>query len=197
MKDRGLITFKDTSGGDPKTTVLTLLGEVKKGSAEACRGWLKLGRCKANDLGKCAYQHDMKKKGINAPSPAVLSAAAGTSKDLAKDFSSYKCTECNTLGHSSVWGKCPSKLARRAARAAKHVMHLQSTAPAAPAATQTSRTPSILPQSDTMSANERMMHGYNEKLLNILNVLAPSLTPNPLMDTNALIQAFTSNPFGN
>ena len=199
MRDRGLVTFKDTSGGDPKTTVLTLLGDVKKGSPEACRGWLKFGKCKANDLGKCSYQHDMKKKGINAPSPAVLSAGASANKGLERDFTNYKCTECNTLGHSSVWGKCPTKLARKAERAAKNVMHIQPAAPAAPpapTATQSSKTPSILPLTDTMTVSERALHGYNEKLLNILNVLAPSLAGNPLMDQAALMQAFSGNPFG-
>ena len=40
MKDRGLLAFKDTSGGDPKSTVHTFLGEL--GQEEHFRGvpWL-------------------------------------------------------------------------------------------------------------------------------------------------------------
>ena len=64
MKDRGLLTFKDTSGGDPKAPVLTLLNVVKGPAAavtEACRGWLKTGMCRRLQDGTCKYVHDTKK----------------------------------------------------------------------------------------------------------------------------------------
>ena len=83
MKDRGLLTFKDMSGSDPKGTVLTLLNEVKKPTAvitEACRSWLKYGTCKRLQNGGCKFVHDTKKKGVNAPTPAVCGAGAVTLK---------------------------------------------------------------------------------------------------------------------
>ena len=201
FKDRGLLTFKDTTGADPKSTVLTFAVDVKKVvvDPEACGGWLRYGNCKRNELGTCRFKHDMKKKGINAPSAAVLAAAktsAPTAGRVPRDYTNHKCEVCKTTGHSQNWANCPTKLA------AKKVMHLQP-APAAPIAavpSSSSKTPSILPLHDTMTVSERALHGYNNKLLKILNVFANQAnqqhgstypSSNPLMDPVAMMQAFS------
>jgi hypothetical protein len=120
MKDRGLVTFKDTSGADPMSPILTLLGDVQSATT------------------------------------TLESSTAAQSTN--KDFSSFKCSECNVTGHSSKWSGCPTKAAKKAAAAS--VMHLQTD-------TQTD-TPA-----PTTSATECSLREYNEKLLNILlNVLS-------------------------
>jgi hypothetical protein len=193
MKDRGLLTFKDTSASDPKSTVLTLLNEVKKPTAvattEACRSWLKYGTCKRLQNGGCKFVHDTKKKGVNAPTPAVRAAGAVT-----KDFTGLKCNVCNVTGHSHNWSKCPSKVS------ANKVLHAAPTTHVAPAASVSSKTPSILPLQDVMTVSERALHGYNNKLLKLLNVFASQASQqhggaypssNPLMDPAAIMQAFS------
>jgi hypothetical protein len=205
FKDRGLLAFKDTSGGDPKSTVHTFLGEVKKNTSEGCRGWLKYGKCKNNSLGKCLYQHDLKKKGINAPSPAVLSGAAkgavaGTGK--IRDFTNMTCELCNVKGHSKNWALCPK---RSQSNGATNVMNVHTALPPpATAGGSSSQTPSILSISDNMTPEVRAMHEYNGKLLNILNVLATNATRPigalsagaPLLDTAAIMQAFQTSSLG-
>ena len=205
LKERGLLTFKDTSGGDPKSTVHTFLGEVKKNTSEACRAWLKWGKCKNNSLGKCLYQHDVKKKGINAPSPAVLSGAArgavaGTGK--IRDFTNMTCELCNVKGHSKNWALCPK---RAQSNGATNVMNFRTAFPTpATAGGSSSQTPSILSISDNMTPEVRAMHEYNGKLLNILNVLATNATRPigalsagaPLLDTAAIMQAFQTSSLG-
>jgi hypothetical protein len=196
MKDRGFLTFKDTSGGEQKGTVLTLLHEVKKTGAvvtEACRGWLRSGTCKRLQDGTCKYAHETKKKGVNAPTPAVRAAAGA----VAKDFTALKCNVCNITGHSHNWSKCPSKVA------ANKVLHVQPTAPTAsvaPQASTSAKTPSIHPLQGEMTVSERALHGYNNKLLKILNVFATQAnqqrggaftSSNPLMDPVAMMQAFS------
>ena len=52
-----------------------------------------------------------------------------------------------------------------------------------------------------MTVNERALHTYNEKLLNILNVLANrgngnDIPSSSLMDADSVLKAFGSNPFG-
>lgn len=196
MKDRGLLTFKDTSGGEPKGTVLTLLNEVKKTGAvanEACRGWLRFGTCKRLQDGTCKYLHDTKKKGVNAPTPAVRAAAGAK----ATDFTALKCNVCNVTGHSHNWSKCPSKVAAK-------VMHVQPavTVRTVPPASTSSMTPSIHPLHDAMTVSERALHGYNNKLLKILNVFATQAnqqrgstypSSNPLMDPVAMMQALSAH----
>ncbi len=78
LKDRNLITYKDTKGSAPTVPVLTLYGDVLTKqhvpmitSDEACRSWLRSGVCRAHDAKRCKYKHDNKKKGINKPSPHV------------------------------------------------------------------------------------------------------------------------------
>jgi len=197
MKDRGLLTFKDTSGGEPKGTVLTLLNEVKKNDVvvtEACRGWLRFGTCKRLKEGTCKYLHETKKKGVNAPTPAVR-ASAGT---VAKDFTALKCNVCNVTGHSHNWSKCPSRVAAK-------VMHVQPTVRTAPPASTSSMNPSIYPLHDVMTVSERALHGYNNKLLKILNVFAAQSnqqrgstypSSNPLMDPVAMMQALSAHDGG-
>ena len=126
MKDRNLLTYKDAAGGDPKGIVHTLVGEVTKPSSDACRSWLKYGRCKPNELGKCSWKHDVKKKGINAPSPSVAGGttkatapSASTGKTL-RDYSTLTCKECKVVGHSAYWSGCPSKLAKAKSINNKH-----------------------------------------------------------------------------
>ena len=70
FKDRGLVTFKDTSGADPMTPHLTLLGDVQ--------------------------------------STTTTLESSTAAKSTNKDFSSFKCAECNVTGHSSKWGGCPT-----------------------------------------------------------------------------------------
>jgi hypothetical protein len=115
MKDRGLITFKDTSGADPMSPILTMLGEEET---------------------------------ISTMEPSTATESTN------KDFSSFMCTECNVTGHSSKWGGCPTKVAKKAGAA--FVMHLLTDTPA-----------------PTTSTIECSLRGYSEKLLNILlNVLS-------------------------
>ena len=129
FKDRGLLTFKDTSGGVPTSTVLTLLGEVNKVS-----------------------------------SPTSPDANANADADARRDFSSLKCTECNVTGHSSLWGGCPTRLAKAAA--AKNILHLSAPSPAPAASSGSpSQAPTIHPLSDSMTVKERALHEHNEKLL--------------------------------
>jgi hypothetical protein len=127
LKDRNLITYKDTKGSAPTVPVLTLYGDVLTKhhvpmitSDEACRSWLKSGVCRAHDAKRCKYKHDNKKKGINKPSPHVSSVAtASTKHDGPPDYTKFSCTLCNTAGHSANWGQCPTKLANRAAKTPK------------------------------------------------------------------------------
>ena len=208
MKERNLLSYKDATGGDPKGIVHTLVGEVTKPSSDACRSWLKYGRCKPNELGKCSWKHDVKKKGINAPSPSVAGGttkatapSASTGKTL-RDYCTLTCKECKVVGHSANWSGCPSKLAK-----AKSIMHTQPAPPAHPTVPSSSsapsaKTPSILPVNDTMTVNEgNLLRSYNEKLLNILNVLANRSNGNDssassLMDADSMLKAFGNNPFG-
>ena len=167
MRDRGLLSFKDTSGGEFPTSVLTLLGEVNKVS-----------------------------------SPTSPDADANADADARRDFSSLKCTECNVTGHSSLWGGCPTRLAKAAA--AKNILHLSAPSPAPAASSGSpSQAPSIHPLSDSVTVSERALHGYNEKLLNILNVLVSNTrsastmsATDPILDPATMLQAFSSHPFG-
>jgi hypothetical protein len=147
--------------------------------------------CRRLQDGTCKYVHDTKKKGVNAPTKAVRAAADGKSKD----FTGLKCNVCNVTGHSHNWANCPSKLS------ANKVLHAAPASTAASATSVSSKTPSILPLQDVMTVSERALHGYNNKLMKILNVFAtqanqqrggayPSLS-NPLMDPVAMMQAFS------
>jgi hypothetical protein len=80
-------------------------------------------------------------------SPTSPDADANADADARRDFSSLKCTECNVTGHSSLWGGCPTRLAKAAA--AKN--------PPAPAASSgsSSQAPSIHPLSESMTVSER------------------------------------------
>jgi hypothetical protein len=136
-------------------------------------------------------------------SPTSPDANANADADARRDFSSLKCTECNVTGHSSLWGGCPTRLAKAAA--AKNILHLHSAPPPAPAASSgsSSQAPSIHPLSDSMTVSERALHGYNEKLLNILNVLVSNTrsastmsATDPILDPATILQAFSSHPFG-
>jgi hypothetical protein len=86
-------------------------------------------------------------------------------------------------------------------------MHTQPAPPSHPTAPSSSsapsaKTPSILPVNDTMTINEsNLLRSYNEKLLNILNVLANRSNGNDssassLMDADSMLKAFGNNPFG-
>ena len=169
MRDRGLLSFKDTSGGEFPTSVLTLLGEVNK---------------------------------VSSPTSPDADANADADADARRDFSSLKCTECNVTGHSSLWGGCPTRLAKAAA--AKNILHLSAPSPAPAASSGSpSQAPSIHPLSDSMTVSERALHGYNEKLLNILNVLVSNTrsastmsATDPILDPATILQAFSSHPFG-
>ena len=151
------------------------------------------------------YQHDIKKKGINAPSPAVLSGAAkgavaGASK--VRDFTNMTCELCNVKGHSKNWALCPK---RSQSNGATNVMNFRTAFPTpATAGGSSSQTPSILSISDNMTPEVRAMHEYNGKLLSILNVLATNATRPigalsagaPLLDTAAIMQAFQTSSLG-
>jgi hypothetical protein len=142
MKDRGLVTFKDTSGADPMSPVLTLLGDVQ--------------------------------------STTITLESSTAAESTNKDFSSFKCAECNVTGHSSKWGGCPTKAAKKAAAAS--VMHLQSGTPA-----------------PITSTTECSLREYNEKLLNILfNVLSTDGGKTPATNlpndiATIMLQAFDEN----
>ena len=199
FKDRGLLIFKDMSGGDRKAVDVML--DVVTTSNEACRSWLRYGKCKGNEVGKCTFQHDIAKKSINAPSPAVLSSAAA-SNGKTKDFSTVMCTECNVKGHSSYWHKCPTKLERRSA-SAKNVMHLNSATHHPSNSLPPTAADGALPPTPSIQSVIEKMHGYNEKLLSIFNVLATNSRSNgavsagsPLLDPAAMLLAFQGNPFG-
>ena len=86
-------------------------------------------------------------------------------------------------------------------------MHTQPAPPTHPTAPSSSsapsaKTPSILPVNDTMTVNEgNLLRSYNEKLLNILNVLAnrsngSDSSASSLMDADSMLKVFGTNPFG-
>jgi hypothetical protein len=65
--------------------------------------------------------------------------------------------------------------------------------------------PSIHPLHDVMTVSERALHGYNNKLLKILNVFATQAnqqrgstypSSNPLMDPVAMMQALSAHDGG-
>ena len=105
-------------------------------------------------------------------------------------------------GHSKNWALCPKRVASE--KNAANVMNIHTALPPSAASSgSSSQTPSIHSVADTMTVSERALHGYNEKLLNILNVLATNTRSagtmsagNPLLDPAAMLQAFQTNPFG-
>lgn len=154
---RGLVSFVDKTGNDSNTPLLTLLGMVEPASAadpDACRNWVKTGKCKFHDLGTCEFKHAIRTKGVNAPN---VKDAHDAAKGKGRDFSDYKCESCQTIGHSKNWGGCPTKLKKKAAAAVLQTTTLNLPPPPPPAAAPApAAAPSLLEVQ--MTALTKTMH---------------------------------------
>jgi hypothetical protein len=196
MPDRHLLDFKDNTGSDNKSDVLTLFGEVSTAAAstEACRGWTTRGKCNANTVGKCKYVHDVKKKGINAPSALEKRTTATNNRDRdkanpssnapsrasTKDFSTIHCDVCNVKGHSKNWAQCPAK---KKATPSRSVLSVNSVRPPGG------------PPVPNKDSDASAMHIYNLKLMDILNNLTSNRPAGqPVLDMSALTQALGGTP---
>ena len=175
---RGLVNHVEKSNnGTSSTPVLTLLGITRTGSDATttdknCRTWVRHGKCRLHDSGICKWEHNIRRKGVNAPTQKDAHDAALKKRvsydSSSKDFSKIHCTNCKLDGHSANWSKCPTTLKKRAAA---KIMNVQTT---------TTPAPSVA----ILSGLEQQMIAFNKNMVNVMAMMAKGnrkASGNPLL----------------